>query len=142
VFKTFRFTISLLFVGLGFLLLSVVGYFVEIALTGKSEFWTNSPNLVIFRLGIVILLNSLFTFIALKMKTIPKIVILLGRNTLLIYVVHILILYGSAWNIGLYSIWREAFNPLVTILAALAMIGLMISMVYIFNRFNFRNRSL
>jgi len=98
IFRQIKFSLVLFFTGISLLVISYFGNVLEVAYTGVDRFWDTSPNLVIFRLGIVLLINSLFTYFAAKMVTIPKILILLGRNTLLIYVVHLMILYGSTWN--------------------------------------------
>jgi len=142
VFKTTKFSFELLGSGLLLLLISFIGNIIEVAVYGESKFWTTSPNLVFFRLGLVILFTSIITFIALKLETIPRILILLGRNTLLIYIVHLAILYGSPWNLGFDAILDKAFNPFVTILCALAMIGLMVLMVNLIHKFNMRNKTL
>ncbi len=142
VFKTTNFSKRLFFIALGFIVASIIGDFIEVWLTGKSNYWTTSPNLILVRLGYVILLNSIFTYIARNISTIPKIIILLGRNTLLIYVVHLVILYGSPWTLGVNNFWNMKFSPLVTIALALEMIALMIYMVIITNKLNLKSKPL
>lgn len=142
VFQTTNFSFKLLGSGIGLLLISLIGNVVEVAAFGESKFWTTSPNLVFYRLGLVITFTSLITFMALRLNSIPRILILLGRNTLLIYVVHLVILYGSPWNLGIVYLFDKAFNPFITILLALAMIGLMILMVLGIHKLNFRNKTL
>jgi uncharacterized membrane protein len=129
-FKSRTFSVRLLYTGLFFLAFSGIGNALEVAFYGESNFWTTSPNLVFFRLGIVILLNSIVSYIALKFHNIPKLLMQIGRNSLPIYVVHIIILYGSAWTLGLWSVFAKSFNVWSTIGAAIAMITLMISMVH------------
>lgn len=142
VFRTSKFSFKLLGSGIGLLILALIGNFIEVAVYGESRFWTTSPNLVFYRLGLVITFTSLITFIALRINSIPRILILLGRNTLLIYVVHLVILYGSPWNLGIVYLFDKAFNPFITILLALAMIGLMILMVLGIHKYNIRNKTL
>ncbi|MCK9210656.1 MAG: DUF1624 domain-containing protein [Ignavibacteriaceae bacterium] len=142
VFRTTKFSFKLLGAGAGLLLLSYLGNILELEIYGNSTFWTISPNLVLFRLGLVIIFTSIITFIALKIESIPRVLILLGRNTLLIYVVHLVILYGSPWNLGIVAILDKAFNPFFTILSAVGMIGLMILMVNLIHKFNLRNKTL
>jgi uncharacterized membrane protein len=142
VFKTVKFSIGLIIIGIVFILSAMIFDKLEIYFWGKSYFWTTSPNLVIIRIGIVLLLTSLFSFISIKMTTIPKILILLGRNTLLIYVVHLLILYGSPWNVGLIKYFNRTLDPITTIALALIMIAAMIGLVLLVYLFNIRNKTL
>jgi uncharacterized membrane protein len=142
VFKTFRFTFQILISGVVFVLLSIIGNEIEIYYLGQSYLWTTSPNLVLIRIGIVLIFISICAFAALKINTIPKILILLGRNTLLIYIVHLVFLYGSPWSLGIILLWNHSFNPYFTILAAMVMIGLMTLMVYLINKFNVKNKAL
>jgi len=142
VFRTTKFSFRLLGSGIGLLFLSFIGNLIEVAVYGESKFWTTSPNLVFFRLGLVLTFTSAITFIALRINSIPRTLILLGRNTLLIYVVHLVILYGSPWNLGIVFLFDKAFNPYMTILSALMLIGLMILMVLAIHKYNFRNKTL
>ena len=142
VFKTTTFSFKLLGSGVGLLLLSFFGNILELEIYANSTFWTTSPNLVLFRLGLVIIFTSIVTFIALKIETIPRVLILLGRNTLLIYIVHLVILYGSPWNLGIVALLDKAFDPFFTILSAAGMIGLMVLMVNLIHKFNLRNKTL
>jgi len=142
VFKNMKFSVALLIAGIVMIILTYVLDYIEIQYLGKSYFWTSSPNLVLFRLGIVLILNSFFAFTASYLDTIPRILILLGRNTLLIYVVHLMILYGSVWNRGLASIANRAFDPYLTVLSAAGMISLMVLLVYLIYLFNVKNKAL
>jgi hypothetical protein len=97
---------------------------------------------IIFRTGFVLILTGIVSFISQSINTIPRILILIGRNTLLIYVVHLMIIYGSAWNPGLYQVWGNSISAGKTILIALAMITLMTLMVYLLNKFRIKNKQL
>ncbi len=142
VFKSAKFSLNLALFGIGFVLLAVLGNETEVFFTGTSSFWTTSPNLIFFRIGIVLILNSIVSFISLKIDTIPKILILIGRNTLLIYIVHLCILYGSAWNPGLILLFDRSFTGWETLLSALTMISLMTYMVVLINKYKIRNKQL
>jgi len=142
VFKTVKFSVGLIVIGILFILSAFLFDLFEIYFWGKSYFWTTSPNLVFVRIGIVLLLTSMFSFISIKMTSIPKILILLGRNTLLIYIVHLLILYGSPWNVGLIKYFDKSLDPITTMVIALIMIAAMIGLVLLVYLFNIRNKAL
>ncbi|MGE5496450.1 MAG: heparan-alpha-glucosaminide N-acetyltransferase domain-containing protein [Syntrophothermus sp.] len=132
VFNSEKFSLKLLYAALAAFAAAVAGNFVELALTGKSNFWTTSPNLIFFRIGVVLSLNSLVSFITLKIKKIPPVLIHIGRHSLMIYVVHVILLYGSAWTPGLWNTFARSFNIWTSILAAAAMIVLMTAMVHLY----------
>lgn len=139
VFKSTRFSVRLLIAGVTLIFISeVVSYFVP------TESITDSAatNVIMFRVGFVLLLNALVSYISLKVEAIPKIIILIGRNTLLIYVVHLLILYGSAWNVGLYRSFGHSFSGWQSVISAAAMVVLMSIMVLGFHLFKIKNKQL
>ena len=142
VFKSSRFSFYLAAWGSSLILLGLVGNILETNILGQSYFWTVSPNLVFVRTGIVLVLNSIVSLISLKLETIPRIIILTGRNTLLIYVMHLVILYGSAWSLGLSVLFAGSFNIWGSIGAVLLMFTLMVGMVQIIHKFKIRNKEL
>lgn len=143
IFKSNKFSFNLLIYGVAFIIISKA-----ITLISNKVFnyyyVDSSYNLdtIFFRLGFVLVLNSIVSFISQKIESIPKIIITVGRNTLIIYVVHLIILYGSAWNPGLSVIFASKLDVATTIFIAISMITLMVLMVYVFNKLKFRNKQL
>jgi fucose 4-O-acetylase-like acetyltransferase len=123
------FTIGLIFVSLFGLLKEVEQHYY-----GHKEFWSDNTALFFLRVGIVVMLNSVMCFIALKVKSIPVTIKQIGSNTLLVYAVHATILYGSAWIPGFYFYYGKTLNIPMSIVAALLMVFLMISMVSILEK--------
>ncbi len=143
VFKTNRFSFNLLIFGLAFIIISLVSIYLS------EEFWgipyqnsSYSLEVITFRIGFVLVLNSVVSYISQKMESIPRIIILIGRNTLLIYIVHLMILYGSAWNPGIILLFGSSFNVSYTIGSALLMLTLMTLMVIALNKLKLRNKQL
>ncbi|MCX6152442.1 MAG: heparan-alpha-glucosaminide N-acetyltransferase domain-containing protein [Ignavibacteriales bacterium] len=132
VFKSTRFSLNLFAIGISFIALSLIGDRLEFLLYKESAFWTTSPNLIFFRLGVVLLLNSLVSYLAIRLETIPSLFIQIGRNTLPVYVIHLVILYGSPWSLGLYNILAKRLDLWTTIAAAILMVSLMIALVQSF----------
>jgi uncharacterized membrane protein len=142
VFKSSKFSFTLLTTGFILIVLSMLINYLS-ALKG-NEVVVNSAttSLICFRMGFVLVLNAIVSYISLKISSLPKIIILIGRNTLMIYVVHLLILYGSAWNPGLYGWIGKTFNGLQAIISAVVMLSLMILMVLLFNKYKIKNKQL
>jgi len=124
-----KFGIMLFILGAFLIISAFIGDRIEVALIGKSDFWGNSPNLIFYRLGLVLILNSIFSMVAVKVNKIPNILIQIGRHTLSIYFIHLIILYGSPWNLGINLFFGNSLDPLKSLVGALIMIILMIGMV-------------
>lgn len=140
VFKTKKFSLLLLIFGLAFIaaamLTNIFGY------DFFSGSWIGKIYTILLRVGFVLTLNSIVSFLCLEIKTIPKILTLIGRNTLLIYVVHLVIIYGSAWNKGLYQYFAKSFSAWHSVGAASLMILAMTAMVLLINKLKMRNKQL
>lgn len=142
VFKTNKFSIRLVLIGIGLIAFSAAYIRLNLWSTVSNYSDSYTYDTIIFRVGFVLILTGIVSFISQSINSIPRIIILIGRNTLLIYVVHLLIIYGSAWNPGLFLIWGNSLPAASTILIALLMITLMTLMVYILNKLKFRNKQL
>jgi len=127
-----NFSKNLFLIGSTILSFGIFLIYLENTFYNNGGFWIGSPSVAFYRLGAVIVLNSVVSYFALKINSIPKIIILAGRHTLLIYVVHLLILYGSVLFPGFYgSPIAHNLNSWQSVIFALAMIVLMTSMVLI-----------
>lgn len=136
IFKKKRFGSGLILIGLSFMFV----YFIssQIVYWFKGSYDTDISGVAIFflRVGFVIALNGAVALIVIRVENIPHLIKLVGRHTLLIYIVHLVILYGNAWVPGLYNSIGQQFSILLTLLAVLLMYSLMIGMVVALERFN------
>lgn len=137
VFRTKKFIFKLSSIGLLFLIMALTSLFIQNYFIGYKFYITDNFFVIFLRLGVVLLLNSLMATIALFVNDIPEIIKQVGRYTLLIYAVHVIILYGSAWIPGFYMFWPKSLNLTASILAALSLILLMILMVHLLEKYKF-----
>jgi len=110
----------------GFALLLGGQYFSNIpySLYPKSEFWLNSPGLIVIKLGVVILLISFaYVWTEFAVGTSWSWVRQLGTTSLLVYWVHIELVYGR-W----FGSWKEQLNNLECGFAAAVVILLMVGL--------------
>jgi len=142
VFKTSKFSLTLGSIGLILIVVSELGDILFNLIGIKMAFNSANTNLVLFRIGFVLLLNAVVSFISLKADSIPKLFIIVGRNTLLIYVVHLVILYGSAWNVGLFQLSGKSFSGWQAFGSAVIMISFMTIMVMVLNFVRMKNKEL
>ncbi|MDQ7817164.1 MAG: heparan-alpha-glucosaminide N-acetyltransferase domain-containing protein [Melioribacteraceae bacterium] len=116
---------------LGFIALAfsqTIELFEKLIYRGEA-FWTDNLYVVSMRIGWILILNSIMSYLALKLKSIPEFIKQVGRHTLLVYAVHSIILYGSAWVPGLNLIFARRMDIYGSLISALLMILLMAFMV-------------
>ncbi|BDQ02263.1 heparan-alpha-glucosaminide N-acetyltransferase domain-containing protein [Ignavibacterium sp.] len=142
VFKTNKFSIRLVLIGILLILISIIYMMLNLGKSISNYSDSYTYDTIIFRVGFVLILTGIVSYISQSINSIPRIIILIGRNTLLIYVVHLMIIYGSAWNPGLFNLWGNSLAATYTIFIALIMITLMTFMVYILNKLKIRNKQL
>lgn len=128
-FNTLSFSFRLMIIGIALILFSQFVEYIENLLYPTGAFWTDNIHLISFRLGWVIVMNSLMSFLALRLNGIPEFIKQVGRHTLLVYAVHVIILYGSAWVPGLNLIFSRRMDLYGSLISALIMIILMALMV-------------
>lgn len=83
--------------------------------------WSTSPNQFLLRAGVVLLVPGAVTFISRRISKPPYVIQALARESLTIYAVHLCIVYGSVWNLGL----RQLVGPSLTVLPALVAVATM-----------------
>lgn len=87
----------------------------------QSDFWLNSPGLVLIKLGVILMLTS-FAFLWTTYATTGwSWVRQLGTTSLLIYWVHTELVYGR-----LFQTWKEGLSVSQTFAAAVVVIALMV----------------
>ena len=91
---------------------------------------SKTTNMVFIRTGMVLIIVLLIMELSSRIKKLPKIVEITGTYTLLIYVVHLFILYGSAWNKGIYHYYAGSFTFTFSVLSAAGMVILMVLLAY------------
>ncbi|MBI4906511.1 MAG: DUF1624 domain-containing protein [Acidobacteria bacterium] len=87
----------------------------------KTEFWLNSPTLVLIKVGIILIISS-FAYLWMNyMVTGWSWVRQLGTTSLLIYWVHTELVYGR-W----FGPWKDSLSTGQTVAVAAVVIGLMV----------------
>lgn len=88
----------------------------------SSEFWLNSPGLIVIKLGAVLLIMaSAFVWTEYALGAAWSWIRQLGTTSLLVYWVHIELVYGR-W----LGIWKESLNNIECGIAAATVIALML----------------
>jgi acyltransferase len=74
---------------------------VPFTLYANINFWKTSPNLFLIRLGCVLVLLAAIFAVGPFLRRLPRVVSSLAQESLTVYAVHLCVLYGSIWNLGL-----------------------------------------
>lgn len=91
--------------------------------TGIHQFYRHANfNFLLWRLGHVLVAVSFFIWIAQLWKKISPLLLKIGSETLIIYVVHCVLLYSTWFGIGLSRLFYRSLSPLQTILGAAAFV--------------------
>lgn len=140
IFQKKRFSAALISIGAIFVFASWGFFYIKgFSDSEKLQYWFFSLGIVFLRVGYVIVINGIMVFMVRKLHSIPQLIIEAGRKTLLLYVLHVVILYGSAWFPGFYKYYAKSFSLINTFIAVLLMFGLMILVVKYSDRFNLKN---
>jgi acyltransferase len=97
------------------------------------DYWKPSPAWFLVRTGIVALVSILFYSIKRLPTTIEKNLVLLGQASLLIYTVHLIVVYGSAANFGLRQTIGQTLSPHYAIAVGTLVLFCMLLLMYAWN---------
>ena len=128
--KADQFTPVMQKTALGGILLAIGSNAIPLPLYAHADFWLDSPALVMIKVGVILVLIS-FAFIWLLQPAAQSWswIRTLGTNSLLVYWVHIELVYGH-W----LGFWKENLNVVQTGILAAAMILLMLGCCLLHNK--------
>lgn len=102
---------------------------------GSLDFWHTSPNLFLMRIGLVCLILAVVSVLTPRIWIPQSATRSLAEESLTIYFVHICILYGSLWNIGLRQRIGATLTPMLTFEWIALLLIAMVALGYGWNRF-------
>ena len=92
------------------------------------------PAEMMMRIGACLIILAAFAHLSRRLNRLPHVFGAVAQESLLIYVVHLCIVYGSTWNPGLYQFYAMALSPRATVLVVLAIIASMTVLAWQWNR--------
>jgi uncharacterized membrane protein len=103
-------------------------------LYGTENFWPTSPHLFIARIGFVAAALGIATYLERLIPIAPKTVQSLAEESLLVYFVHVVLLYGSRWNLGIKPFLGGTMGLTHAYALAAALLAVMMTMALYWNR--------
>jgi len=95
--------------------------------------WDWVPTQVSLRLGSSLVVLAVVARASQHIGRLPRVFGALAQETLLIYFVHLCIVYGSIWNRGLYQTFGPTLGPTETILCVVVLITAMTGLAWYWN---------
>lgn len=92
-----------------------------------------SNNYLFIRLGDVLVVFAVFMLV--RRFLINQTFLRIGQNTLSIYVIHFIILYGSFTGFGLYRFFNHSLSPVYAILGAVIFMALSSYLALLYDRY-------
>lgn len=125
-------TVALLTPGVALMVLAVVIGALPEWLVGPDA-WDWVPTQVALRMGASLMLLAVIARASQYITRLPHFFGAVAQETLLIYFVHLCIVYGSIWNTGLAQSYGPTLGPLRTMLFVLMLITAMAGLAWYWN---------
>jgi uncharacterized membrane protein len=98
--------------------------------TGPGNF---VPGEVMMRVGACLIILAAFAHLSRRLTRLPHVFGAVAQESLLIYFVHLCIVYGSVWNRGLVQLYGASQTPLRTVGFVILVVGSMAALAYYWN---------
>jgi acyltransferase len=121
---------QILRVGVAFGILGLILDVVPVTLYPPHDFWKTSPNWFLMRIGIIASLTAGFFHVRDIPPVLARNLVTLGQASLIVYTVHLLLVYGSAANPGLMQIIGQQLDVSGAVVVAFGVLLLMITFVH------------
>jgi acyltransferase len=95
--------------------------------------WESVPNQVALRMGASLMLLAVIARASQRITRLPHIFGAVAQETLLIYFVHLCIVYGSVWNRGLAQVYGPTLGPGQTVFYVVLLLAAMFGLALYWN---------
>ncbi|MBN2433406.1 MAG: DUF1624 domain-containing protein [Acidobacteria bacterium] len=86
------------------------------------------------RLAVVMIIVSVIALLVQRLRSIPDVVSLVGRETLTLYWMHLIVVYGSPWNKGLVKIFGRTLPPWQCLLVFMVLFVVLLGIILLKER--------
>jgi acyltransferase len=95
--------------------------------------WESVPNQVALRMGASLMVLALVARGSQRITRLPHVFGAVAQETLLIYFVHLCIVYGSVWNRGLAQVYGPTLGPAQTVVFVVTLLTAMFGLALYWN---------
>jgi uncharacterized membrane protein len=93
------------------------------------------PGEMMMRIGACLIILAAFAQLSRRLSRLPHIFGAVAQESLLIYFVHLCIVYGSVWNTGLVQLYGASRTPVQTVFFVAVVVSAMAGLAYYWNSF-------
>ena len=93
------------------------------------------PGEMMLRIGACLIILAAFAHLSRRLNRLPHVFGAVAQESLLIYFVHLCIVYGSVWNRGLVQLYGASRTPLQTVFFVALVVSSMAALAYYWNGF-------
>ena len=93
------------------------------------------PAEILLRAGTCLIILAVFAYLSRRIHRLPHVFGAAAQESLLIYFVHLCIVYGSVWNPGLSQLYGASRTPLQTLFFVILVVGSMAVLAWYWNGF-------
>ena len=93
------------------------------------------PAEMMMRIGACLIILAAFAHLSRRLNRLPHVFGAVAQESLLIYFVHLCIVYGSVWNTGLVQLYGASRTPLQTVFFVMLVVSSMAALAYYWNGF-------
>ena len=99
-----------------------------------GDAWDAMPTQVALRMGPSLIVLGAIAHASRRVVRLPRVFGAVAQETLLIYFVHLCIVYGSIWNSGLVQRFGPTLNPVEMLACVMVLIAAMVVLAFYWNR--------
>ena len=103
------------------------------AALGAADTWNWIPGQLLLRTGVCLVILGVVAHISHRIGQLPHVFGAVAQESLVVYFVHLCVVYGSVWNRGLYQSYGEALSLPATMLFVVAVVVPMIALAWQWN---------
>lgn len=93
------------------------------------------PGEVTMRIGACLIILAAFAHLSKRLSRLPHVFGAVAQESLLVYFVHLCIVYGSVWNTGLVQMYGPTRTPVQTVFFVALVVSAMAALAYYWNWF-------
>lgn len=106
---------------------------IPVTLYPPHDFWKTNPVMFLFRIGIVAAVTAGFFHIRRLPALLARNLVVLGQASLVVYALHLILVYGSVVNLGLYQLIGQQLGTAGAVAVAAGVLVLMTTTVHVRN---------